>query len=48
MPTPIIVKFSRYNVRDKVFKNNKKLKAKGYSITESLTALRMKKAYWCT
>ena len=40
---PIIVKFSRYNVRDKVFKNKKKLKGKGYSITESLTAMRMKK-----
>ena len=42
---PIIVKFSRYNLRGKVFKNNKKLKGKGYSITESLTALRMKEAY---
>ena len=40
---PIIVKFSRYNVRDKVFKNKKKLKGKGYSITEILTALRVKK-----
>ena len=40
---PIIVKFSRYNVRDKVFKNKKKLKGKGYSITERLTAMRMKK-----
>ena len=40
---PIIVKFSRYNVHDKVFKNKKKLKGKGYSITESLTAMRMKK-----
>ena len=40
---PIIVKFSRYNVGDKVFKNKKKLKGKGYSITESLTAMRMKK-----
>ena len=38
----IIVKFSRYNVRDKVFKNKKKINGKGYSITESLTALRMK------
>ena len=36
---PIIVKFSRYNVCDKVFKNKKKLKDKGYSITD----LRMKK-----
>ena len=40
---PIIVKFSRYNVRDKVFKNKKKNKGKGYSITESLAAMRMKK-----
>ena len=30
-------------MRDKVFKNKKKLKGKGYSITESLTALRIKK-----
>ena len=29
----IIVKFSRYNVREKVFKNKKKLKGIGYSIT---------------
>ena len=40
---PIIVKFSRYNVHDKVFKNKKKLKGKGYSVTESLTGMRMKK-----
>ena len=40
---PIIVKFSSCNVGDKVFKNKKKLKGKGYSITESLTAMRMKK-----
>ena len=30
-------------MQDKVFKNKKKLKGKGYSINESLTALRMKK-----
>ena len=29
-------------MRDKVFKNKKKLKGKGYSITESLAAMRMK------
>ena len=29
-------------MRDKVFGNKKKLKGKGYSITESLTAMRMK------
>ena len=38
----IIVKFSRYNVHDKAFKNKKKINGKGYSTTESLTALRMK------
>ena len=41
--TTIIVKFSRYNVRDKVFKNKKKLKGKGYLVTESLTVLRIKR-----
>ena len=40
----IIVKFSRYNVHNKVFKNTKKLKGTSYSITESLTALRTKKS----
>ena len=40
---PITVKFSRYNVPAKVFKNNKKLKGNFFSITETLTALRMKK-----
>ena len=30
-------------MRDKVFKNKKKLKGKGYSITESLKALTVKK-----
>ena len=40
---PIIVKFSRYNVCDKVLKIENKLKGKGYSITERLTALKMKK-----
>ena len=30
-------------MRDKVFKNKKKLNGKGYSKTESLTAMRMKK-----
>ena len=39
----IIVKFFRHNVRYKVLKNKKKLKGKGYSITESLRSLRMKK-----
>ena len=39
---PIIVKFSRYNVRVSS-RIRKKLKGKGYSITESLTAMRTKK-----
>ena len=39
----IIIKFWKYNVRDKVFKNKKKLEGKDYSINESLAALRMKK-----
>ena len=39
----IIVKFFWYNVRDKVFKNKKKLKGKGYSVTGSLTVLRIKR-----
>ena len=30
-------------MRGKVFKNKKKLKGKGYSITDILTAMRMKK-----
>ena len=30
-------------MRDKVFKNKEKVKGKGYSTTESLTAFRMKK-----
>ena len=40
---PILVKLSRYTVHGKVFKCKKKLKIEGYSITESLTALIMKK-----
>ena len=40
-PRPIIVKFSRYNLRNSVFKNKKKLKGKGVAITESLTKKRM-------
>ena len=30
-------------MRDKVFKNKKKLKGKGYLVTESLTVLRIKR-----
>ena len=40
-PRPIIIKFSRYNVRHLVFKSKKKLKEKGVAITESLTKRRM-------
>ena len=41
-PRPIIIKFSRYNVRARIFKN-KKLKGKRTSVTESLTKTRMEK-----
>ena len=37
---PIIVKFARYNTRNKVFRKKKQLKGSGVSITESLTARR--------
>ena len=40
---PIIVKFSRYNARHKIFSNKKRLKGTNISITESLTATRMAK-----
>ena len=40
---PIIVKLARYNMRHKIFVNKKRLKGKKISITESLTAARMKK-----
>ena len=39
---PIIVKLARYNMRSKIFLNKKRLKGKKISITESLTAKRMK------
>ena len=44
---PIIVKFARYNVRDRIFKTKKKLKGKNNSIKESLTkrsVIELKKA----
>ena len=41
-PRPIIVKFARYAVRNKVFSNKKKLKGKKLLMTESLTVYRMK------
>ena len=37
VPRPIIVKFTRYNVRNRIFKTKKKLEGKTVSITESLT-----------
>ena len=40
-PPPVIVKFARYNIREKVFKRKKKLNAKIISITESLTRYQM-------
>ena len=40
---PIIIKFSRYNVRAKTFKNKRKLKEKRPSITESLKKTRTEK-----
>ena len=40
-PHPVIVKFARYNIREKVFKSKKKLKEKNISITENLTGYRM-------
>ena len=40
---PIIIKFARYNMRKQVFMNRKRLKGTGYSVTEGLTSLRMKK-----
>ena len=40
-PRPVIVKFSRYNIREKVFKSKEKLRGKNISITENLTGYRM-------
>ena len=40
-PRPIIVKFSTYITRHKIFRNKKVLKGKGVSITESLTQKRV-------
>ena len=41
IPRPVIVKFARYNIREKVFKSKKILKAKNISITESLAGYRI-------
>ena len=38
---PIIVKFARYNVRGRVFREKRKLKGTGKTITESLTTKRI-------
>ena len=40
---PVIAKFVRYNLKHNIFKNNKLLKGKGVSITESLTKDHMAK-----
>ena len=40
---PVIIKFVRYNDRKNTFSSKKLLKDSGVSITESLTACRMKK-----
>ena len=40
---PVIIKFVRYNDRQKIFSSKKLLKDSGVSITESWTAFRMKK-----
>ena len=40
---PIIIKFCRYNVKARIFKNKRKLKGKRTSVTESLTKIRMEK-----
>ena len=39
----IIIKFTRYNTRKKVFMNKRKFKGTNISVTESLTSLRMTK-----
>ena len=41
VPRPIIVKFARYNVCNRIFKAKKKLKGRNVSITESLTKRRV-------
>ena len=40
---PVVVKFTRYSDRNKIFRNKKRLNGKKMSITESLTRLRMSK-----
>ena len=40
-PRPIIVQLVRYNTRNRIYRNKKKLKGTGISVTESLTARRI-------
>ena len=44
---PIIIKFTRYNVRKKIYSNKKKLKGKNVMITESLTTAWVKLLKYC-
>ena len=41
-PRPIIVKFTRHNVKSQIYAQKKRLKGKPYLITESLTPERLK------
>ena len=41
-PRPVIVKSVKYNTRNIIYRNKKVLKGKGISVTESLTAKRIK------
>ena len=41
IPEPVIVKFLRYNVRNRIFKTKMKLNGKNVKITESLTKRRV-------
>ena len=40
-PRPVIIKFARSNIREKVFRSNRKPKRKKISFTENLTGYRM-------
>ena len=40
-PRPIIIKFTRYNVRNVIFRKKKITKGKAVSITENLTKMRI-------
>ena len=41
VPRPVIVRFARCNIHNKIFKTTKKLKGKNVSITKSLTKRRV-------